>query len=132
MSEKDLQQLRQVLREAVRASRRGVRELERSLGLGNGNLQRMLDGTLDLRVRHLIAFADLLGVPPADFLEAGCPDAAERAKHRLNDWIGRSERSAEPTAASVSLDQLKELIRGAVREEIAAQESEPERRRSRR
>jgi DNA-binding Xre family transcriptional regulator len=134
MSDKDLQQLRLVLREAVRATRLRDRDLERRLGIGHGNLNRVLDGQLDLRVRHLIALADLLDVPPGDLLELGCPDAVSRAKHRLGDWIGqRSAKPAEPTAASLSLDQLKELIKSAVREEIEQQSADADRnRRSRR
>jgi hypothetical protein len=138
MSDKDLQQLRQVLREAVRASRMPVREMERQLGIGHGSLYRMLDGSLDMRVRHLLAIADLLGVPPTDFLAMGCPDAVQRAQRRLSDWIGspareRAAGAAGPAAASLSLDELKELIRGAVREEMEARDAEPARnRRSRR
>ncbi len=135
MSEKDLQQLRLVLREAVYANPMPVREMERRLGIGHGNLYRMLDGSLDMRVRHLLALADLLGVPPTDFLEMGCPDAIQRAPRRLSDLIGTPSRgrAAEPTAAALSLPELKELIRGAVREELEKKDQEPERnRRSRR
>jgi DNA-binding Xre family transcriptional regulator len=128
MAEQDLKQLRQILREAVRATRMSSRDLERRLGIGNGNLNRMLDGTLDLRVRHLLALADLLDVPPSDIFELGCPDAVSRAKRRLGDWIGkRSSEPAEPTAASLSLDQLRELIRDAVREEMEQQSAGMER-----
>src|SRR5262249_54136123 len=120
MSDKDLLQLRQVLREAVYASRIPVREIERRLGIGHGNLYRLLDGSLDLRVRHVIALADLLAVPPTDFLEMGCPDAVQRAKGRLSALTGAPARKsrAEPPAASLPLADLKELIREAVREEM--------------
>lgn len=130
MADKDLLQLRQVLREAVYASGMTVREMERRIGIGHGNLYRMLDGSLDMRVRHLIALADLLGVPPADFLEMGCPDAAQRAQRRLSDWIGAPSRKgpAEATAASLSLAELKDLIREAVREEMDPQEPAGKRR----
>ena len=122
MADKDLQQLRQVLREAVRASNMPVREMERQLGIGHGAIYRMLDGELDLRVRHLLALADLLGVPPTDFFELGCPDAMSRATRRLTDWIGQpSGRTALHSAASPSLDELKELIRSTVREELEQQ-----------
>jgi DNA-binding Xre family transcriptional regulator len=128
MAEKDLQQLRQVFREALRATRLRDRDLERRLGIGHGNLQRLLDGRLDLRVRHLLALAELLSVPPGDLLEHGCPEAAGQAKRRLGDWIGqRSGKPAETTAASLSLDQLKDLIRSAVRAEIELQATEAER-----
>jgi len=127
MSESDLKQLREVLREAVKAAGLTNRDMERRLGLGSGTLFRLFDGTLDLRVRHLLALADLLEIPPSDLLELGCPDAVSRAKRRLADVIGRkSSPPAEPTAASLSLDQLKELVRNAVREEMEQRSAEAE------
>lgn len=126
MADKDLQQLRQVLRQAVQASRMPIREMERQLGIGNGALYRMLDGELDLRVRHLLALANLLEVPPSDFLALGCPEAESRARRRLADWIGHSSgRASEPTAATLSITELKELIRSTVREELEQQSSTP-------
>lgn len=137
MADKDLQKLRQVLREVVKAakaSRMQVREMERELGIGHGSLYRLIDGELDMRVRHLLAFARLLEIPPSDFFELGCPNAMSGAKRRLTDWIGQpSGQAAVPTAASLSLEQLKELIRSTVREELEQQSAGPERsRRSRR
>jgi hypothetical protein len=128
MADKDLLQLRQVLRKAVSTIRMPAREIERRLGLGSGNLYRVIDGSLDLRIRHLLALADLLGVPPTDFLEMGCPSAMQRATRRLSDWIGAStQKSTSPqTAASLSLDELKELIRNTVREALNPQDSKPE------
>jgi transcriptional regulator with XRE-family HTH domain len=134
MSEQDLKQLRQVLGKAVKAAGLTNREVEHRLGIGSGNIYRLLDGRLDLRVRHLLALADLLEIPPSDLLELGCPGAVSRAKRRLGDVIGqRPSQPAEPAAASPSLDQLKELIRTAVHEEMEQRSVEPERtRRSRR
>ena len=88
MADRKLQTLRQVIRDAVQASRKPARELERILGLGSGNLARLLDGSLDLRVRHLVALAELLDVPPADFLELGFPKARRANQPGLSDWIG--------------------------------------------
>ena len=126
MSDQDLRQLRQVLRQAVDASRMPVREMERRLGVGHGSLYRMLDGEFDLRVRHLLALAEILGVSPADFLEMGCPDAVRNAKRHLADWIGTASQTsaAGPAAASLSLDALKDLVRETVREEIDKREPE--------
>jgi len=126
MSDQDLSQLRQVLRQAVDASRMPIREMERRLGVGHGSLYRMLDGEFDLRVRHLLALAEILGVSPTDFLEMGCPDAVRNAKRHLADWIGGASQTsaAKPSAASLSLDGLKDLIRETVREEIEKRESD--------
>lgn len=127
MSDKDLLQLRQVFQDAVRAIRLPVREIERRLGIGSGNLYRMIDGSLDLRIRHLIALADLLGVPPTDFLEMGCPNAMQRATGRLSDRIGASnpKGTSPPTAAALSVEDLKDLIRDTVREELDRRDAKP-------
>jgi hypothetical protein len=129
MADKDLLQLRQVLNEAVRATRLPVREIERRLGIGSGNLYRVIDGSLDLRIRHLLALADLLGVPPTDFLEMGCPSAMQRATRRLSDWIGAStgKSTSSPTAAALSIEDLKDLIRNTVREELDQPDAKPAR-----
>lgn len=120
MADKDLLQLRQVLRDAVREIQMPVREIERRLGIGSGNLYRVIDGSLDLRIRHLLALADMLGVSPTDFLEMGCPDAVQRATRRLSDWLGASSQksTSPPTAATLSVEALTELIRSTVREEL--------------
>lgn len=92
MRPNDVKNLRQVFREATHASRRRHRELEVILGLGRGNLQRLLDGTLEVRIRHLLEMSELLSVPPADFLAMGCPETAAMAKHRLTEWIAPGHR----------------------------------------
>ena len=127
MSDKDLLQLRQVLRQAVDKIRMPVREIERRLGIGSGNLYRLIDGSLDVRIRHLLALADLLGVPPTDFLEMGCPDAVQRATRRLSDWIGASTQksTSPPTATTFSIEELTELLRNTVREELDQRGAKP-------
>jgi len=118
MGEDDQRRLRTVMREAVRASRSPARQLERKIGLGNGNLERLLDGRLVIRVHHLVALARTLGVPPADFLELGFPEAAASAPHRLRDYLAPPET---PPAAATPLD---EIVRAVVREELARQRAE--------
>lgn len=116
MADRKLKTLRQVLQDAVLASRRTNRELERILGLGSGNLARLLDGSLDVRVRHLVALAELLDVPPADFLELGFPDARRASQARLWDWIG-GPRPANSLPAT--REELSGMIREIVEEILA-------------
>lgn len=127
MSINDKKQLLRVLRDAVRASRIPSRELERALGIGNGRLEQLLDGTLELRVRHLLAFARVLRVPVADFLELGCPESARTAEFRLADWIGNAPRNSSKTPTDTPLpttvEELDRLIRSAVQKELEARKS---------
>jgi transcriptional regulator with XRE-family HTH domain len=124
MVDQDLKELRRLLRDAVESSRMYVRDIEAAIGVGHGNLERLLNGTLELRVRHLIAFARLLKIPPAEFLELGCQGATQSAQHRLVDWLGpqRSQGLAESSRLPATPEELTELIRAVVREELSAAE----------
>ncbi len=122
MLEEDLRSLRQVLARAVEVSRRQRRDVERALKLRNGTLGKLLDGTLDLRIEHLTALARLLNVPPGDFLRIGCPQTRAAATYRLTDWLGPADGTtpAPATPKPPTPEELAEMIRAAVREELAA------------
>jgi DNA-binding Xre family transcriptional regulator len=121
----DLKNLRALLRQGIEALRRPSRELEQELAISNGSLKKLLDGSQDLRLHHLLAFAHLLQVSPAELLELGCPESHAAARLKITDWIGPVEpkfkkKKAEP-APLPSGEELVELIRRTVREELAAQ-----------
>ncbi len=122
MSVESQRQLRSVVRQAVDASRRPVRELERMIGLGSGNLARLLDGRLEIRIDHLLGLAEVLAVPPADFLELAFAERSA-AKYRLRDWLQPAVVAPRGAAAAAPLDAaaLADLVRGVVREELARQ-----------
>jgi hypothetical protein len=123
MSQDDLHSLRQILARAIGASGLQRRDIERSLEIRNGSLGKLLDGSLDLRVEHLTALARVLHVPPGDFLMLGCPATRAAATHRLTDWIGPTADAAAAPAtaapAAPSNEELTEIVRAAIREELA-------------
>jgi transcriptional regulator with XRE-family HTH domain len=120
--DEDLHSLRELLRDAVAASRLSPREVETVLGIGHSTLERLLNGKLDLRVRHILALARMLEVPPGDFLNLGCPDTAEAARHDLNEWLPPTARrkTSARTVAPESPDGLAPLIRILVKQELEA------------
>jgi hypothetical protein len=126
MIEDDLRSLRQVLARAIDASGLQRRDIERALEIRNGSLGNLLDGSLDLRVEHLTLLASVLRIPPGDLLMMGCPQIRAAATHRLADWIGPIA-NANPTAAPATAaatpsppEDMAEMIRAAIREELAA------------
>ena len=121
MSE-DLRQLRSVLRQAISACRMAARDVETAMGIGHGSLERILDGRNELRVRHIVALARLLKVPPQDFLELGVPQPEGSTKYRLHDWIMPREM-APPNAAKKtdgSASEVAKLVREAVQQALSA------------
>lgn len=97
----------------------GKREIEVAMGVGHGKLDRLLDGTLELRVRHVLALARVLEVSPKDFLEMAYPAPPGGPRFSLRDWLG--PRHAGPQAAPGKSDaaDLREVVREVVREELA-------------
>jgi transcriptional regulator with XRE-family HTH domain len=101
--------LRQVLREAIGAQGRSNRKLEEDRGIGHGNVEKLLSGRAEVKVRHLAVLAELLDVPPGDFLALGLPEATAKAKRRLMDLIA-PERGADGPAANQSVGQVSVAI----------------------
>jgi hypothetical protein len=120
----ELEELRVVLREAVAACRLSFREIEHEFGLGHGSLKRLLDGEVDIRVHHLVEFARILQVHPMEFLELGFPDWPSR--HRLTDWMRPGSRIRRNRQALPSTrEELADLVRGIVQEELGAGDNRP-------
>ena len=112
-----LKPLREVLQRAVAAARLRRQTIEQALALPRGGWDELVSGRRVLRVRHLLALARLLSVPPEDFLAAGLPELSSPTGLRLADWID----PARPRLASAPPSgDLQALIRDAVRRELGA------------
>lgn len=126
MSQDVLGPLRHLLQRAVQSTGVSPRRIEDAIGLGHGKLAQILNGTLDIRVRHLLRLAHFLSVPPAEFLELAYPETARNAQHRLGDWLGpmrprfKQQEGAAAAAVTTGRDELREMMRGLLREELAA------------
>ncbi|MBW8874472.1 MAG: helix-turn-helix transcriptional regulator [Acidobacteria bacterium] len=124
---RQLKPLREVLARAVAAARLDPRRVEEALGVPRGTWDHVLSGKRVLRVRHLLAFARLLSVPPEDLLEAGLPEASQPTGLTLADWIEPARpRFAKPQPGQPAED-LQTLIRDIVRRELDAAGEKDER-----
>lgn len=114
-SDDGLALVRVLLARALAALPISSRQIEDALQIGHGTLPRLLDGRMDLKLRHLLPLCGVLKIHPADLLQQGLPNW--EATHRLDDWLPPHHRSAaRPTALS---EEVLEAIRSVVREEIS-------------
>jgi hypothetical protein len=128
MPEADFEHLLTVLSRAILALPGPRRTLEDRLGIGRGNIDRLLDGRMEMRVRHILALARELEVAPGDFFALGCPGATENARYLLADRLAparppaRGGKTATVGAASAAgvVEELRPLLRQLIREELAA------------
>lgn len=121
MARNDLYSLRLVLGRAIRASGRPLRELEDAIGVRHGNLRLLMDGKAEIRVAHLLGLARALGVPPADFLAAGCPKANAAATRRLRHLVGADleEHAPAPAPFPTTAAELASVVQSAVERALA-------------
>src|SRR5436309_15675236 len=111
---RQLKPLREVLQRAVTAARLRPQQIEQALALPRGGWDELASGRRVLRVRHLLALARLLQVPPEDLLDAGLPEASPPAGPRLTDWL----EPRPPFAGASPVGDLQTLAREAVRREL--------------
>ncbi len=105
----DLKTLRHLLYQLTRASGRGRRDLEERLGIGHGNLERLFDGRVRLGVRHVLAFAELLGVRPGALLDLGCPETTAGARREVADWLAPGHQAMAGGLAEQKARDRREL-----------------------
>lgn len=65
--EVEVQRYAGVLRRAVRAAGFSVSEIERRLGTGPKALRRVFGGSVDLKLKHVIAVLRIIGMPQEEF-----------------------------------------------------------------
>ncbi len=117
--------IRALLRTALAALPMSPHTIEDELGIGHGTLLRLLDGRMELKLRHLLQLCELLKIHPRDLIERGFPNW--KATHRLDDWLPPDQRrAAQPLALS---DEILQAIHTAVREEMERQKSARHRKR---
>lgn len=111
-----LDYVRALLAMALAALPLSPRKIEDALQIGHGTLPRLLNGRMDLKLRHLLPLCGVLEIHPADLLQRGLPNW--EAARRIDDWLPPDHRSkaAQPPALSA---EILEAIRATVREEIS-------------
>lgn len=124
MRSEESERLLSLLEESIRTSRRSQREIERTLGLGQGYLSSLFRGRIQLRVSHVYALAQVLGLEPLSlFLQAAPPKNPERLLHQL----GLDPGGKTPLAGALPMtgdlapgrEGFEKFIREMVRDEMA-------------
>jgi hypothetical protein len=71
--DQEVLRLAQVLSTVVRVSGRTRQSLEQQIGLSSGYLSKLLGGTVELRVRHILMVVEAIGMEPVDFFRLAFP-----------------------------------------------------------
>ena len=72
-SDNEVRRLADMLSMVLRVARRTRQSVEHDLGLSSGYLSKILGGTVDLRVRHILTISEAAGMDPANFFTLAYP-----------------------------------------------------------
>ncbi len=122
MSDHDIRNMRKMLRQVINASGLADRQVEDAMGLGHGRLGRLFDGSMEIKLRHLLGLARRLKISPGELVAMGSPETEQLKERRIAEWLGISEPKAQ--RVETPPNDLDERIRRAVREELLAAAAE--------
>jgi len=93
--EEEVQRVSEALREAIRRRKTSQRQIERVLGQGKGYLSQLLGGNVDLKLKHVFAVLEVLGLAADEFFLG---------------IYGRSDAVAVKSQAQRDLAELKSRV----------------------
>jgi transcriptional regulator with XRE-family HTH domain len=123
MEQDEVPRILDLLDRAIHLSRRSRREIERTLGLGQGYLGSLLKGRIELKVRHVYVLARELGLDPLSFF-------TQASSPKESAWLQQlGAPAAAPAAAPppqppaeeapLTRGEVEDLVRKTLREELA-------------
>jgi hypothetical protein len=105
------------LAEIVARSHRSHRDIERAIGVGHGWLRLLFKGQTELKVRHIVDIAAVLGFEPGEFFREVYPAVTGRAMAQVK---AKAVDLPEVTGQKPPLSAAARLmVRDIVREELA-------------
>jgi transcriptional regulator with XRE-family HTH domain len=112
------------LESTIRSSGLSRREIERRLGMGQGYLNSLFKGRIQLRVAHVYEIARVLGIEPLGLFFGATPP-------KDPDWLlgelGLQPGRKRPPAALLALlgalprEELQAMLREMIRDEMGRQ-----------
>ncbi|HWN43100.1 MAG TPA: helix-turn-helix transcriptional regulator [Thermoanaerobaculia bacterium] len=106
--DQEVQRLLEVLATVVRVAGRSRQSLERQIGLSSGYLSKILGGTVELRVQHILMIVEAVGLSPGDFFRLAYPPGALSAEAaRLVDQVRAAlgQEDGPDSAARTGFDE---------------------------
>lgn len=121
MDQDEVQRILDLLDSAIHHSRRSRREIERTLGLGQGYLGSLLKGRIELKVRHVYVLARELGLEPLSFFVQASPPKETAWLEQLG--VSREAPAGPPQESAaeetpLTRTEIEDLVRRTLREEL--------------
>jgi hypothetical protein len=115
----EVETLLRLIDDEIVKSRISKRKLERILGQGQGYIGSLIKGRITLKVGHVYEIGEALGLEPLLlFFRAAPKENQDRLLKALGARSADGEGAEEPDAP-MTREQVEELVRKVVRQELA-------------
>lgn len=117
--EKEVHRLLNVLRTAIRLLGLTNREIERRLGMTPSYLSRLFNGTIELKVEHVVSIARAIGIAPAEFFGLAyprLPDPPSESYQTIRTLLRDMQPPDSPAkpAAGLTAEEIDQKIQESV------------------
>lgn len=107
----EVRRLRTMLKAAMKVLGFTNRDVERKLGLSGSYLSRLFSGMIDLKVDHVVAISQVIGLEPEEMFQIAFPKkkkAASPAALRLKESLEEYQRTGNaPWGGTLNLADLE-------------------------
>lgn len=115
--ESEIDRIRGLLSTLLAATHEPLRLLEKKMGLSSAGLSKILNGTVNLQLSHILLITEAAGVDPGQFFQAAYPRRGESKgkSPAAEEWESALRAQGSLPAEARADDELKEQVREALR-----------------
>jgi transcriptional regulator with XRE-family HTH domain len=115
--EAEIDRIRGLLSTLLAATHEPLRSLEKKMGLSSAGLSKILNGTVNLQLSHILLIIEAAGIDPGQFFQAAYPRRSEsRSKNpAAEEWEATLRAQGNLPTESPADEDLKEQVREALR-----------------
>lgn len=115
--EAEIDRIRNLLSTLLAATHEPLRSLEKKMGLSSAGLSKILNGTVNLQLSHILLIAEATGIDPGQFFHAAYPRRSEAKSKNpaAEEWEATLRAQGDLPADSAADEEIKQQVRDALR-----------------
>lgn len=115
--EAEIDRIRGLLSTLLAATHEPLRTLEKKMGLSSAGLSKILNGTVNLQLSHILLIVEAAGIDVGQFFQAAYPRRSEPKSKSptAEEWETALRAQGNLPAETRADEELKEQVREALR-----------------
>ena len=113
----EIDRLRHLLSTLLASTHEPLRSIEKKMGLSSAGLSKILNGTVNLQLSHILLIIEAAGIDPGQFFQAAYPrrNQPKEKNPAAEEWEATLRAQGNLPAETPTSEELKEQVREALR-----------------